>query len=562
MCRLRKQHRRRQARLKQQPEQQLKKADLPRTRRSAFLKDSRQCKWWPEMQQLNGFDSAFLFMETPNAPMHIGSVAIFDPSTAPGKIVRLKRIIKTLEQRAHLAPYLKQRLLEVPFNADFPYWVRDDSFDPEFHVRHLALPKPGDWRQLCIQIARLHSRPLDRSRPLWELYVIEGLDNVEGIPPGSFAFLSKTHHAAIDGTTSSDVGSAMCDPTPEIREIEAPKEWKADKIPTAMELSIMAHHNNVMRPQRYLEFLQKTIPTWTKNLEAVSNNGSPQQGKAPRTRFNAVISNNRVFEGVTFDLRVIKEIKNKVGGTVNDVVLAICAGAMRRYLLDKLELPEESLVTMCPINVRDPSVKATGGNQVVAMNVPMHTDISDPVKRLVSICESTRNAKEYTNAVGAKSMMEVANFIPSQLSVLGARVAAEQGLANFVTPTSNTVITNVPGSPVPFYSNGALFVRGWGLGPCVDGNGLFHSVGSYCDELYIGVTCCRAMMPDPHFYADCLRESLDELCKVLQVRAPEPLEKPVASRPVPRNKIRAKKVALKKKTRKASTTKKGTTKRA
>jgi WS/DGAT/MGAT family acyltransferase len=463
------------------------------------------------MQQLNGLDSAFLFMETPNAPMHIGSVAIFDPSTAPGKIVRLKRIIKTLEERAHFAPYLKQRLVEVPFNADFPYWVRDESFDTEFHVRHLALPKPGDWRQLCIQIARLHSRTLDRSRPLWELYVIEGLDKVEGVPPGSFAFVSKTHHAAIDGTTSSDVGSAMCDPTPEIRQIKASEEWKADKPPTALELSIMAHHNSVMRPQRYAEFLQKTIPTLSKNLEAATNSGLTSSNKVPRTRFNAVVSQNRVFDGVTFDLRDLKQIKNKVGGTINDVVLAICAGAMRRYLLDKQELPVESLVTMCPINVRDPGVQNSGGNHVVSMNVPLHTDITDPEERLLAICESTRNAKEHTNAVDAKSMLEAANFIPSQLSVLGARVAAEQGLANFVTPTANTVITNVPGSPVPFYSNGALFVRGWGLGPLVDGNGLFHSVGSYCNELYIGITACRVMMPDPEFYTECLEESFREI---------------------------------------------------
>jgi diacylglycerol O-acyltransferase len=513
------------------------------------------------MQQLNGLDSAFLFMETPNAPMHIGSVAIFDPSTAPKKLVRLKRIIKTLEDRAHLAPYLKQRLLEVPFNADFPYWVRDESFDPEFHIRHLALPKPGDWRQLCIQIARIHSRSLDRSRPLWELYVIEGLDNVEGIPPGSFAFVSKTHHAAIDGVASSDVGSAMCDPTPEIRQVKAESEWKADKQPSALELSIMAHHNNVMRPQRFMEFLQKTIPTLSKNLEAVTHTETPSADKVPRTRFNAVVSHQRVFEGVTFDLRVIKQIKNKVGGTVNDVVLAICAGAMRRYLLDKQELPDESLVTMCPVNVRDSGAQASGGNSVVAMEVPLHTDIVDPAERLVAISESTRNAKEHTHAVGAKSMMEVANFIPSQLSVLGARVAAEQGLANFTTPKSNTVITNVPGSPVPFYSNGALFVRGWGLGPLVDGNGLFHSVGSYCDELYIGITCCRDMMPDPAFYADCLSESFEELKKAFEVDGQESNEVRIAAKSKPRKKAQSKKTTKKKKLRKAPVTvKKASTK--
>ena len=464
------------------------------------------------MQQVSGFDAAFLISETPNAPMHIGSVAIFDPSTAPDGVVRFKRIIQTIQERAHLAPYIRQRLVEVPFNADFPYWVRDESFDPEFHVRHIALPHPGDWRQLCIQVARLQSRPLDRSRPLWELYVIEGLDNVEGIPPGCFAFVSKTHHAAIDGATNHDVGTAMCDLTPEIRKVEGADEWHADKTPSLLELGAMTLQNNAMRPWRYLEFLQKSIPTWGKALEAAASGTLKPPPSVPRTRFNRVVSPNRVFEGVTFSLEKIKQIKNRCGGTVNDVVLAICAGALREYLKENDELPEQSLVSMCPINVRGDSVgEAESANQVISMAVPLHTDIADPQQRLLAICESTRDAKAYTNAIGAKSMMEVANFIPMDLAVLGSRVAAEQGLANFATPKFNTVITNVPGSPVPIYSNGARHVRGWGLGPCVDGNGLFHSVGSYCGEVTIGITCCRVMMPDPSHYAELLKASFAEL---------------------------------------------------
>jgi WS/DGAT/MGAT family acyltransferase len=180
------------------------------------------------MQQVSGLDATFLFLETQNAPMHIGSVGIFDPSTAPDGIVRFKRIIQTVEERAHLAPYLRQRLVEVPFNADFPYWVRDESFDPEFHIRHIALPKPGDWRQLCIQVARLQARALDRSRPLWELYIIEGLDNVEGIPPGCFAMVTKLHHAAIDGVSSQAIAAALCDATPEIRSGHPPYAVRAD----------------------------------------------------------------------------------------------------------------------------------------------------------------------------------------------------------------------------------------------------------------------------------------------------------------------------------------------
>jgi WS/DGAT/MGAT family acyltransferase len=507
------------------------------------------------MQQTSGLDAAFLFMETSTAPMHIGSVGIFDPSTAPGGIVRFKGIIQTVMERAHLAPYLRQRIVEVPFNADFPYWVRDESFDPEFHIRHIALPKPGDWRQLCIQVARLHARILDRSRPLWELYVIEGLDNVEGIPPGCFALVTKLHHAAIDGATSAAVATALCDPTPEIRQIEGADQWQADEPPTPFELTAMAIEHNMTRPLRYLEFLQQSMPTWTKALEATVSGALTPPPRVPRTRFNKVVSPHRVFEGVTFSLEQIKAIKNDVGGTVNDVVLAICAGALRKYLQEKDELPDESLVSMCPINVRDPNSAAKGGNQVVSMSVTLHTEIADPRKRLQAICKSTREAKEYTNAIGAKSMMEMADFIPMELSVLGSRVAAEQGLANFTTPTFNTVITNVPGSPVPFYSNGAHHVRGWGLGPVVDGNGLFHAVGSYCGELNIGVTSCRAMMPDPAFYADLLEESFMELGRAKSGQADTKQSKKKRSKRAAGGKKTPRKSAKAKSTRKSRTPK-------
>jgi WS/DGAT/MGAT family acyltransferase len=463
------------------------------------------------MQQISGLDATFLFLETQNAPMHIGSVGIFDPSTAPGGKVRFKRIIQTITERAHLAPFLRQRLVEVPFNADFPYWVRDESFDPEFHIRHIALPAPGDWRQLCIQVARLHARALDRSRPLWELYIIEGLDNVEGIPPGCFAMMTKLHHAAIDGVSSQAIAAALCDATPEIRKVEGADQWSADTPPTPFELTAMAIEHNATRPWRYLEFLQKSVPAWTAAIEATISGALTPPPSVPRTRFNQIVSPHRVFEGVDFSLDRIRAIKTDVGGTVNDVVLAICAGALRKYLLEKDELPEKSLVSMCPVNVRDPSALKSAGNQVVSMSVPLHTDIADARERLKAICASTRDAKEYTNAIGAKAMMEMADFIPMELGVLGARVAAEQGIANFTTPQFNTVITNVPGPPVPYYSNGAKHVRGWGMGPSVDGNGLFHSVGSYCGEVNVGVTCCRAMMPDPSRYAEMLVESFAEL---------------------------------------------------
>jgi diacylglycerol O-acyltransferase len=201
---------------------------------------------------------------------------------------------------------------------------------------------------------------------------------------------------------------------------------------------------------------------------------------------------------------------------------------------------------MCPVNVRDPNALASGGNQVISMSIPLFTDIEDPRERLLAISAATKSTKEMTSAIGAKSMLEMADFMPTQLSALGARVAAEQGLAEFNAPEVNTVITNVPGSPIPLYSNGAKLVAGWGLGPSLDGNGLFHSIGSYCGELVIGVTCCRKMMPDPAFYAQCLEESYAELLSVFQqVEKPAP-EKKVAKKKTVKSKPAAKSVEKKK----------------
>ena len=163
------------------------------------------------MRQLSGLDASFLYMETTNAPMHIAGLGIYDQSTAPGGKLRFKDIVENVHQRILPLPTMTQSLMTVPLELDHPYWVTDGSFDPEFHIRHLALPQPGDWRQLCILVSRLHARPLDRSRPLWELYIIEGLDNVAGVPTGSFAMFTKMHHAAIDGTSSVELSVAMHD---------------------------------------------------------------------------------------------------------------------------------------------------------------------------------------------------------------------------------------------------------------------------------------------------------------------------------------------------------------
>jgi diacylglycerol O-acyltransferase / wax synthase len=468
------------------------------------------------MQQLSGLDSAFLYMETPNQPMHIGSLLICDPSTAPGGAVRFKDIIEHFTRAAQRIPYMRRRLVEVPFNADFPYWINDANFDPEFHIRHIALPKPGDWRQLCIQVARLHSRGLDRNHPLWEIHVIEGLDNVEGVPPGSFAYLSKVHHACVDGVASTQAYIATSRSSAGKDSEGAESGWQPDKVPKPEELLFLAMQHAIIAPYRYAEYFSRRMPLMS-DLNAMLRAGQAGASTTPvpRVRFNGPVSPGRVYDGVTFKFEQIRAMKAAIGGTVNDLMLAVCSGALRRYLLEKDELPEQSLVTFCPVNTRDPTLPADQGNVVSAMLVALRTDIADAKARAHAICDETRGAKELVHAVGAKAMVEAAEFISPGLAILGARLAAENGWANYQKPTFNCVTTNVPGSQEPLYCAGAEIVHDFGTGPVIDSNGLFHAIKSYHGEMTIGVTACREMMPDPAVYSECLRASYAELHKAL-----------------------------------------------
>ncbi|MDH3992758.1 MAG: wax ester/triacylglycerol synthase family O-acyltransferase [Gammaproteobacteria bacterium] len=463
------------------------------------------------MRQLTGLDASFLYLETANAPMHISGLGIYDQSTAPGGKLRFKEIIDNVHNRILALPTMTQRLMTVPFELDHPYWVTDGTFDPEFHIRHIALPRPGDWRQLCILVSRLHSRPLDRSRPLWELYVIEGLDNVEGCPRGSFAMFSKTHHAAIDGTSSVEMSMATHDLSPDYEREPHPAVINVDNRPSAAELMLRSSINNVRKPFNFISVARNTVPGMAKAVAQLSRGKLTRVRHIPRTRFNGSVSPHRVFDAISVPLDDVKKIKNAVSGaTVNDAAICIVAGAMRKYLAAHDELPEESMAAMAPVNVRSDKDKA-GGNIVASMTVSMRSDIEDPIERLQAVQEGSSKAKELTNAIGAKAMTDYTQFIPSMLTAEAARLASRLGLMNRISPQFNCVVTNVPGPPVPLYSTGAQLVATYGTGPVLDGLGLFHAIGSYCGQFMISATSCRDMMPDPAFYRQCLQESFEEL---------------------------------------------------
>jgi WS/DGAT/MGAT family acyltransferase len=464
------------------------------------------------MQQLSGLDASFLYLETGRTPMHIGSLSIYDQSTAPGGHVTFKEILQFFSERLHKARAFRQRLANVPFDLDYPYWIEDPEFDLEFHVRHIALPEPGDWRQLCIQAARLHARPLDREKPLWEAYVIEGLDNVAGVPKGSFALVTKIHHAAIDGVSGAQIAAAIHDLQPEA-DVDGPEHiWVPERIPTDIELLTRSAINSVKLPARFGKLLYRSVPSLAKVVAGVATRQLTVPIRVPRTRFNGHVSPHRVFEGRSFDLGEVKAIKNsQPGTTVNDVVVTVCGGALRRYLESKGELPRDSLVAMAPMSVRSPDAIDDAGNLVTAMSLPIRSDIADPLERLLAVHKASFEAKKLTHTLGPHLATDAAELLPSTVTGLIARTYARSGLVEHLPPLFNTVITNVPGVNMPLYSMGSRMVATFGLGPIVHGLGLFQPVLSYNNTITISAVADRGMMPDPAFYSECLQASFDEL---------------------------------------------------
>ncbi len=465
------------------------------------------------MRQLQGMDASFVALETRNSPMHIGSLLIYNPKTAPGGFVRFKDILRFFESRMQLSKTMRQRLVKVPFDLDYPYWIEDPDFDLEYHVRHLALPKPGDWRQLCIQAARIFARPLDLTRPPWEFTVIEGLENIPGVDPGCYAMVTKVHHSAIDGMSGIDLMEALHTLTPDAPAPETPDTWKPEPVPNPVQLLGKSYFNALGNPLKQLEVAARAAPGLAKAIKGLAAKEFKVSSEmlAPRSRFNKVISTARVVEGRSVPLADIKAIRAlDPGCKVNDVFLAIIGGAMHRYLRDKADLPAKTLTAMAPISVRSDNEKGDMGNQVAAMIAPLGTHLEDPVERLRFVHSRTNNSKAMTNALGARNMTEMSKVSPALYMALGAQLYTRLGLANRVGPPFSTVVTNVPGPPVPIYSCGARLESMMGLLCLNDGLGLGHVVQSYTSEATIAFTACRKLMPDPEFYAQCIEDSFEE----------------------------------------------------
>ena len=470
------------------------------------------------MQQLSPLDALFLYNETRNGPLHISPLMFYDVSTAPGGFVRFKDILRTFRSRLSRSPVFRRRLLNVPGNLGYPYWIEDADFDLEFHVRHLALPKPGDWRQFCILVSRLHSRPLDMSRPPWEAYIIEGLDNIPGLPPGSFAMYMKIHHSAIDGATGNQIVEALHDLVPDAPAVETPDPWQPERPLPPRQLLRRAMRDLSRQPLQAIELGRQLLKARSRVRIAFEGQAFASHEVNERIRFNDEITPHRVFGGQLVALDQLKAIKSRVpGATLNDAVLAVVGGAMRKYLEHHKELPTQSVVTAVPVSTRRPD--DASGNQVSGMRLYLRTDVADPLERVRLIHEDAIRSKAYQNAVDARKLTDLSASVPSSLMALGLRISTGIGL-NRRRPLFHTVVTNVPGPQVPMYMCGARMVWWFGAGALADGLGLFHTVNSYCGQVAIAYLSCRRLMPDPDFYDRCLRESFDELLCATQATPP------------------------------------------
>lgn len=501
------------------------------------------------MEQLQGMDASFVALETPNSPMHIGSLLIYDPSTAPDGFVRFKDILRFYENRMQLSKTMRQKLVKVPFNVDYPYWVEDADFDLEYHVRHLALPKPGDWRQLCIQAARIFSRPLDLSRPPWEFTVIEGIDKVPGVPKGSFAIVTKVHHSAIDGMSGIDMMQALHTMTPTVAPPNEPDTWKPDKYPNKLGMFAKGYARAWINPIRQMGVAAQAVPGVYRAAKGMIKGefGLNAAIRAPKTRFNAKVSPHRVYEGRVFELADIKALRTLAyGAKVNDVMLTIIGGGLHKYLDHHNELPKSTMTAMAPISVRTEGEKNTMGNQVSAMIAPLGTHIADPAERMAYVFEQTSRSKEMTNAIGARQMTEASKVSPALFMALGAQAYTRLGIANLNrTPVINTIVTNVPGPPIHIYSAGAKLVSMQGMLCLMDGVGLGHVVQSYVNEATISFTADRKLLPDPEFYAQCLQDSFEEMMSAAGLNT-KPAAKPKSRKRSTSAKRAARKPATKK----------------
>ena len=452
--------------------------------------------------RLTGLDSSFLHLERDSAHMHVAGCMVFE-----GDPPAYNELVEQILSRLHLVPRYRQRLAFVPFNQGRPVWVDDPHFNVRFHVRHTALPSPGGDEQLKRLAGRVFSQALDRSRPLWELWLVEGLAG------DRFAMLSKTHHALVDGISGVDIATVLFDSSPQPVPVAPPdQEWVPRPLPSSAELLADALLERVTVPGEIVRGVRATLrgPRHVagRALRAVGGVSAMARAglqPAPPSPLNVRIGPHRRFTWVEGDLGQFKAVKNALGGTVNDVVLASVAGALGRYLRMHGETTDEtSLRAMVPVSIRADVERGALGNRVAAMWAPLPVGIIDPVERLETISRDMAGIKSSGQAVGAQVLTELTGFAPPTIMAQAARLQAHQRMFNLV-------VTNVPGPQFPLYMLGRRLHAMYPMVPLAENQALGIAIMSYNGQLNFGLNADFDALPDLEALADELRASIEEL---------------------------------------------------
>jgi len=471
------------------------------------------------MIQLSAKDASFLHLDTPSTPWNGGVVFVYDPPAASGS-VSFQDVFDHFRERLHLVDVLRMKLVKVPGDLDRPYWVEDPDLDLEYHIRRVALPSPGDWRQFCIQISEHLARPLDLTRPPWELHVVEGLDNVESFSKGSFALILKVHHSALDGKAFLAIMGVLHGLEPTSAPPPPPDASRqVESEPSSFELLTRAGVHAAQAPFAAARALGATLPGMGRAAlpgiwHRIRRDVEPR-APIPQTRFNVAVGPHRSWGACFFDLADAQAFRAAVeGATVGDVATSVFGGALRKYL-DKIgELPTEPLKAAVVMNVRVETDHAALGNQISAMFANLATDIGDPIERLAAVRESTRAAKNTAATIGTRRVSELLDLIPE--IVITPAVKYTLGLGNkekrgLLSRFFNTAVTGMPGPPAALYLGDAKMTHVIGFGPITDGLGLINIHSSYDRELVMTFCADRELMPDPHRYEECIYEAFDDL---------------------------------------------------
>jgi len=487
------------------------------------------------MQQLSGLDNSFLVTETGGQHSHVGSIWFFDTKGLGGRSF-FEAVRTTIEERLHLlAPY-RRRLVEVPFGLDRPYWVEDPDLDLDFHVRHVAVPPPGDEEQLSALVSRIHARALDRARPLWEVYVIEGLEE------GRVALYTKIHHCAVDGVAGAQLAAVLLDSDPAGDEVPPAVECE-DREPLPSWGAMLARGllGATSSTGRVARILGRTAHSTWKSQDPIGaasrragidripllgrrfgGQGSEREpdmtprASVPRAPWNGSISPHRRVAFFSQPLEDYKTIKRTFGTTLNDVVMAVTASALRRYLEDRGALPEDPLVAMVPVSLRTAEQQGECTNRVTIVPGELATEVGDPVERLQRIHTTMMRVKQGAEPTAGSL---IADWIEAPIPAVSARVAslvARTRLMDWLNPLYNVILSNVPGPRQPLYCGGAELLAYHPISAIGDGQGLNVTVVSYRDHLDYGLVACRELVPDLWRLKHLFGEGLEELKKAAE----------------------------------------------